>query len=511
LPHCVAVMSSEMVTMTSRQIDVVDVVVVGFGAAGATAAITAKAAGAEVVVVEKAPWEYRGGNSRVSGQIVFWPNDIAKAVQYFKALASPYLDRIPDTMIEVWATEMYANRAWLESLGMQVATVQSTEFPEFPGSDCVEVLLHRHGSYGGARLWDQVIEPAFAATGIHVLYDTPALRLLTMNGAVSGVEVRQDGRIRGITARRGVVLASGGFQADQAMIRTYFGDLPYCHLLGTPYNTGDGIRMAMGVGADLWHMNNMAGPNLSFRAQEFPVAARLGTIKADSYLYVAADGRRFVSEASNFKVEKGRQHSPIKHGKILNHGRFVQYPCPVPIHLVFDETVRKAGGLCAKAAGFAFGWDVIHGDLYGWSTDNQREIERGWIKQADTVAALGAAIGLPAGVLEDTVGTFNAACAAGIDRDFGRNALAPLITPPFYALELGPASLNTQGGPVRNERAEIISVDGHPIPRLYSAGELGSIYSYRYQAGGNLGECFAFGRIAGRNAASHSPLEDGEP
>ena len=83
--------------------------------------------------------------------------------------------------------------------------------------------------------------------------------------------------------------------------------------------------------------------------------------------------------------------------------------------------------------------------------------------------------------------------------------LKPLSTKgPYYAVELSPSMLNTQGGPRRNEKAEIVKPDGTPIPRLYSAGELGSIYSYLYQGTGNIGECLAFGRIAGREAATLS-------
>jgi predicted oxidoreductase len=120
-------------------------------------------------------------------------------------------------------------------------------------------------------------------------------------------------------------------------------------------------------------------------------------------------------------------------------------------------------------------------------------------------------IGHSPDVLQATVDRYNAACAAGIDVEWDRDpaTLAPLRTPPYYAIELVAASLNTQGGPVRNERAQVIDVAGRPIPRLYSAGELGSIYAYRYQAGGNLGECFAFGRIAGRNAAAERALATG--
>jgi predicted oxidoreductase len=78
----------------------------------------------------------------------------------------------------------------------------------------------------------------------------------------------------------------------------------------------------------------------------------------------------------------------------------------------------------------------------------------------------------------------------------------PLVERPFYAVELSPSMLNTQGGPRRNERGQIVRPDGAPIPRPYSAGELGSIYSYLYQGTGNIGECLAFGRVSGRNAAA---------
>jgi len=485
-----------------------DVVVVGLGAAGATAAMTARDLGAEVLVLEKSPEPLRGGNSRVSGQIVFWPNDVAKAMAYFRAMAGPYTDHVSDALVRVWAEEMHANRAWLEALGLNTAHVSSVEYPELPGADCVEVLLHGPGPYGQARLWDGVIEPAFAARAIPTLYDTAAVRLLRERGVVTGVVAQRAGRTLHVGARRAVVLACGGFQNDPAMLRQFLSDLPRCHPLGTPYNTGDGIRMAMEAGAGLWHMNNLAGPVLAFKAPEHAVCARLGAVKAGSHLYVGCDGRRFIGEAANFKVEGGRQHSPIKHGKVLRNGRWVQYPCPLPIHMIFDETVRRAGGLCGAAAGFTFGWDVIHGDLYRWSDDNLREIRNGWIRRADTIGELATLIGLAPAVLEDTVARYDAACRAGRDDEWGRDpaTLAPLATPPYHAIELVPASLNTQGGPIRNERAQVIDVHGQPIPRLYSAGELGSIYAHRYQAGGNLGECFAFGRIAGRNAVAEPPL-----
>jgi len=83
--------------------------------------------------------------------------------------------------------------------------------------------------------------------------------------------------------------------------------------------------------------------------------------------------------------------------------------------------------------------------------------------------------------------------------------LEPILEKPFYAVELSPSMLNTQGGPRRNEKGQVVRPNGTPIPRLYSAGELGSIYSYLYQGTGNIGECLAFGRISGRNVAAETP------
>ncbi len=119
-----------------------DVVIVGYGFAGAAAAIAAHDAGAKVLLLEKAPEKHKGGNSRISGNIIFWPNDVEKAKTYFRALTGPYMDNISDEMVKVWATEMHENRAWLEGLGMKPFNIGPAEFPEFPASDCVEMLVH---------------------------------------------------------------------------------------------------------------------------------------------------------------------------------------------------------------------------------------------------------------------------------------------------------------------------------------------------------------------------------
>jgi len=485
-----------MTETTLKWDDEADVIVVGYGFAGATTAITAHDAGAKVLLLEKAPEKHKGGNSRVSANLVFWPDDIQKAKAYFKAMAGPYMDNVSDAMLQVWAEEMHANRAWLESLGMKTAEIPYIEFPEFSGSDCVHVLMNGEGPMGGERLW-RLIEQAVSKRPMQVLYETPAISLVKREGEIVGVLAEKQGKRMAIKANRAVVLTCGGFENNPAMVRTYVDGLSAIYPNGTPYNTGDGIRMGIEVGADLWHMNNISGPLMSFKAPEIPVAQWLNLPHGKSYIFVAGDGTRFTMEGDPC-------FTGDLHGKVKRHGAWAQQVLPVPIYMIFDEVYRKSGHIGRATAD----WDVVHGNRYDWSDDNLREVEKGWIKKAGTMPALADRIGLPAGTLEATVARFNASVSDGNDTEWGRApaTMAPLMTPPFYAMELTPAFVNTQGGPRRNKEAQIVDVDDAPIGRLYSAGELGSIYAFLYQGGGNIGECFAFGRIAGRNAAKEAPV-----
>ena len=105
--------------------------------------------------------------------------------------------------------------------------------------------------------------------------------------------------------------------------------------------------------------------------------------------------------------------------------------------------------------------------------------------------------------LRETVKQYNEYCRKGEDADFHKPKewLRPLEAPPYYAAKLWPGGPNTQGGPKRNIRGQVLRVNGTPLPRLYSAGELGSVWGMLYQGGGNVAECIAFGRISGANAA----------
>ena len=153
------------------------------------------------------------------------------------------------------------------------------------------------------------------------------------------------------------------------------------------------------------------------------------------------------------------------------------------------------------------------GDIfYVWDENNRNEIDRGWIMESSTLEGIAKKIRadsdnnglMTPSTLKATVQEYNKYCRRGEDQDFHKSPewLQPLEDPPYFAVKLWPGGPNTQGGPKRNTKAQVLSVDNCPIPRLYSAGELGSVWGMLYQGAGNLGECIAFGRIAGSNAAA---------
>jgi succinate dehydrogenase/fumarate reductase flavoprotein subunit len=478
-----------------------DVVVVGFGAAGVAAAVTAYEAGAKVVILEKAPEGEEGGNTRVAGQGYLNTSAAEKAAAYLTALCGPYA--VPPKIVEVWADEMCRNNAWLKSLGGDPQEHQhppvGIEFPDLPGADCVH-KFHDGPTYGYSYTW-KLFARLVEERPIPVLYEMPGRELL-QNGTtreILGVRAGLGPRSIVVKGRKAVVLTCGGFENNQEMIRNYLPGLPYCYTSGTPHNEGDGIAMAMAAGADLWHMNNYAGPSMALKVPEFRTtfsmqALHFSKTMPGGMIVVGPDAQRFTDE--KYKT---------RHGKVPVHGRWLPLAVPCPMFMIFDHTLSSAGPLYDKHP--SHGWTQII-ECYDWSADNHAELARGWITSAESLAGLAAALGLDPATLTASVERWNRHCEEGHDADFGRTLmLAPIAAPPFYAIELSPSMLNTQGGPRRNEKAQIVRPDGSPIPRLYSAGELGSIYSYLYQGTGNIGECLAFGRIAGRHAAAETPWE----
>jgi len=230
---------------------------------------------------------------------------------------------------------------------------------------------------------------------------------------------------------------------------------------------------------------------VGLRAPGFESGFYVAFMFAFGFLYTGADGTRCVNELPQ-----------VGHGQAILHGNYKIFP-DQKMHVIFDEATRRAGPLSPPAELLDVGWNVrIEG--YQWSRDNQVEIEKGWIQRADTIAELAGKIGLAPETLEKTVSRYNRACEAKLDESFGRDAstLTPILEPPFYAFESAPLLGWSNGGPRRDERARVLDPFGAVIPRLYAAGCVSSTYSWNKDGGMHIADSLAFGRVAGREAAS---------
>ena len=180
----------------------------------------------------------------------------------------------------------------------------------------------------------------------------------------------------------------------------------------------------------------------------------------------------------------------------------------IPSWMIFDTTMINNGPIVRLGAASYNG--------INWGHDNMNAVRNGWILKGDTIAELAAKIrahtdncgAMDTDVLSRTVNDWNAYCAAGRDADFNAEpkTMGPVAEPPFYAIPLYPGGPNTKGGLRANARREVLDWDDKPIARLYTAGEISSVFQFVYQGGGNLAEGIVFGRIAGRNAAAEPPL-----
>ncbi|MDR2759847.1 MAG: FAD-binding protein, partial [Spirochaetaceae bacterium] len=466
-----------------------DVIVAGFGGAGATAAITAADAGAKVLLLEKAPKGEEGGNTKVSGQGVLSPNNRERAITYYKNLRGNFGNQ-SDAVITAMVDGMMQNREWMVSLGMERARIADFPYPEYPeyeGADAMRIASIDNGN--DSKFYQLLHKNVTDRAGkIDVWYASPAVQLIQDKETriIHGVRVQNGGKTYNVRAINGVVLAVGGFENNDKMLEIY-AQLPDAYSKGARYNTGDGIIMAIDVGAALWHMSTLAGPDVNFinpdsgiaqgymftNTTSFPIWTDFG---AYNIINVGGDGTRFMNETL-----------PTKHGHLKTGGSYFGLQVPQNAWCVFDEAARTS----AKA-------------YHAWSDGMVEEINKGWIVKADTIRELAALMGVPAAGLEKTVTDYNRYCAQGNDPDYHVDPkwLKPLSRGPFYAFPIKASLTNTQGGAERNERCEVLDVWGNPIPHLYSAGEFGSFYTDIYNGGGNLGECAFTGRIAGTNAAA---------
>lgn len=467
-----------------------DVVVIGFGGAGAAAAIEAHDAGASVFVLEKMPgW---GGNTGVSGGAFLTPKKPLNLdiVEYLLACGKGRVDRETAT---AWAEEAVHLGEWFtQHLGGELTTSSGHGgYHPYKGGDQILYWLSpgKGLQAGSGQGLYKTLSNAVKARKIPYRLETSAKELVSNErGELMGVVAENEGGKITIKARKGVVLACGGFDYNE-WLKLHNLRVSPTYGTGCPGNTGDAITMAGKLGAKLWKMNELNG-NLCYKFPESDIAwpTALHLLPAffaapTSFIIVNQYAKRFANET-------------------LTYDAFYKALCPfdigkdehpnVPCYTVFDETTRKTGPL-------GFG--------RGWSQDNQKEIKKGWIIQADTIKELGGKIGLDPVVLGKTVQQYNACCVSGKDPDFGRKMLKPLQTPPFYSVKGYPGSYGTMGGPKINPKAQVVDGYDKVIPRLYAAGNASSgAWGFHYNGGGGISDALVFGRIAGRNAAAESPL-----
>jgi succinate dehydrogenase/fumarate reductase flavoprotein subunit len=486
-----------------------DVVVIGWGGAGSVSAITAADNGAKVLITEKAPYGDEGGNTRYCEQYALTPTSYEGGVAFMKAFAHGF-DTATDEVVDFMVKGSMANVDWILSMGaesfglpaanssggdkqvdwppleeLETWTIErdgklmlAGEWPIMPNGEPNDGVLPYQveaPDNGKKKYWKLMRKNVVdRADKIDVWYESPAIKLIQdpFSKTIIGVQIDRKGQIINVRAKNGVVLSCGSYEASPEMYETY-AMYPIAYPLGSTYNTGDGIRMGIDVGADLWHMNAISGPwitpkyaNVNRGIFGGVMTQRIAVIP--SCIYVGGNAKRFMKESDWHK-----------HGHVNIGGTWVSQICPDICYAIMDKEARNGGGIIKLTP---------ESEIIG----------------ADTIEELAQKIQLDPPTLKATVDRWNSDCNAGEDPLFGRPSVALKAfaeSGPYYAVRLWPCCVNTQAGPRRNIRCEVLDTEGNPIPHLYSAGELGSFWAGVYQGGGNVSETMYTGREAGKNAA----------
>lgn len=487
-----------------------DVVVIGAGNAALCAALAAQEKGATVAVLECAPKEESGGNSRfTAGAIRFAYNGIEDLLQVMPDLSAEEIkntdfgvyseDDFFDDMFRVTRfrtdpnlTEMLVKKSfetmvWMRSKGLRFVPIYGRQAFKIDGKFKFWGGLTVEAWGGGEGLVEALTESC-KTRGIEIFYETRAMGLMQQDGAVTGVIVKQGGK-RFEIGGRAVVVASGGFESNAEWRTRYLGPgWELAKVRGTRFNTGDGIRMALDIGASPY--GNWSGCHAvgwERNAPEFGDLAVGDGFQKHSYpfgIIVNGAGKRFVDEGADF-----RNYTYAKYGReILNQpGQFAWQIFDAKVtHLLRDEyRIRQVTKV---------------------SADTLEELA-GKLEDVDAEAALA------------TMNEYNAAVRTEVpfnpnvkDGRGTRGLAVPksnwanvLDTPPYEAYAITCGITFTFGGLRVDANAQVIDSDMRPIPGLYAAGELvGGIFYFNYPGGTGLMSGAVFGRAAGSAAAEAS-------
>ena len=473
-----------------------DVVVMGMGAAGMVAAKTAADNGAKVVIVEKCEEGKAGGNTKVCGQLFAYANgDKDAAKSYYTALAGgrdiepEIIDAISEgvaNMADILADEFGFNKdEYMDWTGVTVVGTNmgamSPEYPEMPGHEKMALWTTHAGASDGYLYQGLKQNVTDRVDAIDVWYSSPAKSLIQdpVTKTVVGVTVERDGKEMNIRALNGVCICTGGFECNKEMVQHYLNVINYA-ARGGQYNTGDGIKMAQAVGADLWHMDCYEGlfglGSVTYPVEEGIPCDMIATLAQNAVntgaaILVGTDGDRFVNESET-----------VRHGHLYENGIWENPTFPEKVWYIIDETQK--------------------GEIEAAGAMPEEQLAK--LTAYDSIGALAEGIGVDKDRLTKTIKNYNSFANNGEDYKCGREAqyMRAFDGKKYYAMYMVSGLLNTQGGPKRSANAEVLDTQGNPIPHLYSAGECGGITVCMYQGGTNIAECITFGRIAGKNAAA---------
>ena len=489
-----------------------DIIICGYGMAGTAAYIEAYEIdnNVDVAIYDNSDEANAGGQAIASGQCVIFvdPNDLETWRTYMRAMNEPHV--IPEEDFN-WLTHEFAHdlewiQAALEPVNYEVGYSGGgalrwgtllVEFPDLPGADFVGATGHFRDKNGGKAFenggcWHG-FDKAARHRGAKPLYEHRVCCLVqdAVTKKVEGVGVQKaDGTVFYSKARKGVLLCTGGYEGDMEMYRNFNGG-DRIHNGGSPYVKGDGVKMQMAIGAQMWHMDGQTMSCGYFHGIKVPdfetTFIRQFYMAHGGWMEVAKDGTRYYDEARSYQ----RQHM-----KYYEHGKYVDVPIArmQPVHMIMDDNCFKAQPLVNNW----IGWPVTCRNPYPWSADNSVELEKGWIVKADTIEELAEKIGKDPAALKAEVEKYNAMVDAGADTDFGRDitTMAKIEQGPFYAIEEVPAMPACSGGAKRNIKGQVLNWDNEPIEGLYSAGELGSLVCNLYQNGTYLHEAICSARAA---------------
>jgi 3-oxosteroid 1-dehydrogenase len=541
--------------------DSFDVVVLGTGAAGLTAAIRASAAGASVGLFEKA--DRIGGTAAWSGGMAWIPGNphmTKVGASDTREDALTYLMSLSNGMIDERAAQAFVDRGpevvrWLEA-NSPVRFFAIAGFPDYhpesPGAksrggrtmECPLFAFHELGDWAarvtkgpqlsgtltitetplgrgapegipaaelarrrvrdergaGQALVGRLVKGCLDR-GIEPRTGMRATRLLVEGDRVAGVRFESVNGPVDVRARRGVVIATGGFEWDVDLVRSFLRG-PMTRPASPPRgNTGDGLRMAMRVGAALGNMREAWwAPTIDVTMPDGSTARWLinGERTRPRCIMVNRRGQRFTNEAVNYNAFGAAFHVvDTTTFEYANH----------PAWMIFDD---------------------VYWRQYGLASARPEDPVPSWITAADSLAELAKQIDVPAEALDGTVRRWNENMGHLRDPDFGRGTsaidkwwgdprfgdgpaatLGPLDTAPFYAVPVYSGCLGTKGGPKTDDQARVLNIDGEPIEGLYAAGNamaaesMGMTYG---GAGGTLGPAIVWGFLAGQYAAAHGAV-----